>query len=368
MSSVGKYIRFQDMSYGSVGDERVYYNQRYHGAATGRWTGTGVQLLNLPRASVDDPEAEIRSFFDGSIVDSNPIKSARALIRPMIKAPNGKALVVADYESIEYVLLEWFAGNEPALKRFSGGFDQYIDQAAAMYGVPYEQVTKMQRQHAKAVILGCGYGQGANKFISTADRQWGMKIDEATAGFMVKGYRKEHERVVRMWYDLQRAAVFSLEHRGTPVPAYKCIFQVVKDKRGGVEWLTIMLPSGRKLYYRSPFIEVGPRGAGVSHYGFSQTIKKWVVQQLIPGRITENIVQGAARDLLVNGMKECVKEGLNIIWTCYDEVICEENDYGDDYCNIRLDFLSQCMCRSPEWSSGLPLRASGYWGQRYKKA
>ena len=362
LSSIGKYVRFEEMSYNG----RAYYNQRYYGAATGRWTGAGIQLLNLPRAKVEDPEAEILKFFDGSIVDDNPIKSARALIRPMIKAPEGKVFIVADYEAIEYVLLEWFAGNTTALDRFAEGFDQYIDQATAMYHVPYEQVSSEQRRSGKIVVLGCGFGQGANKLVITAKTQWGLVIDEQEAGFMVQGYRRQHALVVQMWYAIFNYVVKAIEQKGKVISAYRCNFQVVKDHTG-CEWLTIQLPSGRKLYYREPFVEPGPRGMTIAHYGFNQTIKKWVVQYLIPGRIVENIVQASARDVLVHAMRNLDKEGANIIWTVYDEVICEHDDEGEEGNQEQLDELRRIMCILPKWAEGLPLRASGYYAHRYRK-
>lgn len=362
MSSIGKYVRFEEMSY----DGRAYYNQRYYGAATGRWTGAGIQLLNLPRAKVDNPDAEIAKFFDGSIVDHNPIKSARALIRPMIRAPQGKRLVIADYEAIEYVLLEWFAGNTATLKRFAEGFDQYIDQSSAMYKVPYENVSSEQRRDGKVVVLGCGYGQGAIKLVITAKNQWGLIITEEDAQFMVNGYRKVHKPVVEMWYGTHKLIVSAIQSPGTKFQGWKCEFQVVRDhaKRS---WLTITLPSGRRLYYCEPFLEPGARGFNICHWGFSQVIKKWCVQQLIPGRIVENIVQAAARDILINGMRIAKEQQFNIIWTVYDEVICEEHDLGETGNDARLSQLSAALCQLPEWAAGLPLRAKGFHTERYRK-
>ena len=362
MSSIGKYIRFEEMSY----EGRAYYNQRYYGAATGRWTGAGIQLLNLPRAKVDDPEAEIARFFNGDIVNDNPIKSARALIRPMIKAPEGKVLVVSDYDAIEYVLLEWFAGNGATLKRFAEGFDQYIDFASGMYKVPYDAVSAEQRRAGKIIILGCGFGQWAPKLVITAKTQWGLDITEEEALFWVKTYRKEHHLAVSMWYGCHKLIVDAIQAPGKEFNGWKCKFQVVKD-RNRVPWLTITLPSGRRLYYREPFLEPGARGLTICHWGFNQVTKQWGVKYLIPGRIAENIVQATARDILTHGMKHLHNEQFNVIWTVYDEVICEEDDRGPEGNNQRLQQLSDTMCRLPKWAAGVPLKSGGYWSYRYKK-
>ncbi len=361
MSSIGKYIRFEEMSY----EGRAYYNQWYYGAHTGRWTGTGIQLLNLPRAKVSDPEAEIEAFFDGSIVERNPIKSARALIRPMIAPKKGKVLIVADYSAIEYVLLEWFAENQKGLDRFAAGYDQYVDQASAMYKVPYSDVSDDQRRSGKIVVLGCGYGQGANKLVITASTQWGLKISEEEASFMVQGYRKEHRLAVKLWYELLDGCITAIKDKGSKPVRGKCSFQVSKD-RTGVEWLIVTLPSRRKLYYRQPFLEPGPRGLTPSYWGFNRVIKQWCVQYIIPGRITENVVQAAARDILVDCLRR-INSDFNVIWTVYDEIICEEDDEGEGGNTALLESLCHAMSQPPDWCKGLPLRAEGYFSYRYKK-
>lgn len=384
LSSIGKYVRFEDMEY----EGRCYDNQLYYGAHTGRWAGRGVQLLNLPRAYIDDiparekfkdrliteaeyeaakdvaVEQEINRYFDGSIVDDNPVKSARALIRPMVKAPAGKLIAAADYSSIEYVILEWFAGDEEKLDRFANGKDQYVDQAAAMYNVNEEHVTPAQRQAGKVVILACGYGQGAKKLVSTASTQWGMDITFEEADYMVKGYRSVHAPVVNMWYRLKDAAIAAIQHPGSTFKTHKVNFRVVKD-RVGTRWLAMTLPSGRAMYYNNPFLDEDKFGLIPCHWGYHQTSKSWLRMKLIPGRITENVVQATARDILVYGMKMIEKHvGPIIIWSIYDEVVCEISDETPDY---TLAKICDCLCLKEDWAKGIPLRAEGFYGPRYKK-
>ena len=372
LSSIGKYIRMQDMSV----DGRIFYNQRYYGAHTGRWTGSGVQLLNLPRAAIGSNakteeervalvEDEIAKYFDGRIVDDNPIKSARALIRPMIKAEDGKLICAADYSSVEYVGLEWFAGNYEALERFDKGFNPYIDLGSFIGKVPYDSIDKKNKlyQLGKVGILLCGYGGGALRLLDSAEKQYGTKLDELEASSIVNGYRKLHDKVVKMWYAYARAAVESVERPGKEVELYHVSFKVVTD-HVNTKWLTIRLPSGRRLFYNRPFIEMGSRGPEVCHYGFDQKIKKWHIMRMIPGRIAENIVQAAMRDVLINGMRHCKNEGLDIIWTCYDEVVCE---VPEDRAQEHYDLLVDCMTRLEDWAKEMPIKADGFFGKRYKK-
>ena len=361
LSSIGKYVRFEEMNYAG----RIYDNQRYYGAHTGRWTGGGVQLLNLPRASVNDPDAEIARYFDGSIVDDgrNPVKSARALIRPMIKAPEGKVMTAADYSAIEYVMLEWFAGDQAKLDRFASGADQYKDQAVAMYGINYDAVTDEQRRGGKVVVLACGYQQGANKLVVTADKQFGIKLTFEEADFLVRGYRKNHAAVVSMWYALSKAALGAVQQPGVPFATHKVVFKVVTD-RVGTPWLSLTLPSGRVMYYNRPFVGEGKFGPVPCHWGFHQTSQNWLRMELIPGRITENIVQAAARDILVHGMLTAEAHGFQIGISIYDEVVCEIEDRDHEE---QLALLCKCLCATQPWSAGIPLRAEGFVGKRYKK-
>jgi len=323
-----------------------------------------VQLLNLPRAAVENPESEIQRFFDGTIVDDNPVKSARALIRPMIKASPGKVIAAADYSSIEYVVLEWFAGDQLKLDRFAAGADQYIDQAAAMYGIREDLVSKPQRQAGKVVVLGCGYGQGARKLMVTADKQWGMKLTLEEAEFLVHGYRKLHRPVTNMWYRLKDAALNAIQQPGVAFETHKVSFRVVRD-RVKTPWLMMTLPTGRAMYYNRPYVDEDQFGLIPCHWGFHQVSKNWIRMKLIPGRITENVVQATARDILVYGMKQIEKHmGPVIIWSVYDEVVCELEDRDHEE---QLQQLCDCMCISEPWAKGIPLKADGFVGPRYKK-
>jgi DNA polymerase len=74
----------------------------------------------------------------------------------------------------------------------------------------------------------------------------------------------------------------------------------------------------------------------------------------------ENSVQAIARDLLVNGMFELEAAGYPLVLTVHDEVVMEV-DSGD------LDEAAALMCRLPEWAKGLPVKAEGWVGVRYRK-
>lgn len=360
LSSIGKYKRIMSMEHNG----RMHDNSRYYGAHTGRITGMGFQLLNLPRASVKDVESEIAAYFDFSICERNPVKSARALIRSMIKAPEGKYILAADYSAIEYILLVWLAEDYVAVQRFAQKFDQYIDMAAEIYNTTYEQVVKDQRQTGKVGILGCGYGMGAQKLISYAERI-GVILSMSEAQAIVQAYRTKYHLVVKMWYALMKCAMNALRNEGYTFTTNRVQFKVVID-RNNHRWLQMLLPSGRAMYYYDPKIAPGLYGDTLSYMGMNQTTKTYMRQYSTPGKLTENVIQALGRDILYDGKFKCRENGLTIIGSIYDEVICEESFDHDP--EERLALLETSMCHVEPWAEGLPLRAEGWYGPRYKKA
>lgn len=356
LSSLGKYKRILNEEYHG----RMYYNSRYYGAHTGRITGMGLQLLNLPRASVQDPEAEIGKFFDLSILYDNPVLSARALVRPMVKASPGNVIIAADYSSIEYILLMYLCEDEAAVKRFADGLDQYKDLASHMYHVPYNEINKNQRQMGKMGILGCGYGLGAEGFIRYADK-WGVKLDFKTANETVQGFRGMYKNTPLMWRRANECAINACEFPGRTFETNRTTFKVVYD-RNKRKWLALGLPSGRTMYYYEPAIEDGKFGPNVTSWSVNQTTKTWCKKFMSPGKWTENIVQALGRDLLYYGKFKLEEAGYPIIFSVYDEVVAEVDEKRAD-----LKEFEELMSSVPEWAKGLPLRADGYINNRYKK-
>lgn len=360
-SSTAKYIKLELM----VHDGRVHGNLQYYGAmGTGRWAGRGFQLQNLPRASVPNPEEMIEKFITFQPV-MDPVKVAMALIRPMICAKPGKSLIVSDYSSIENRLLVWYAGDQKALDDFSMGVDQYRNMAAFLFQVPVDKVTKDQRLIGKIIILGCGYVMGATRFQQTA-LDWGVKLSLHEAQAAVDAYRALFPLVVRMWYALKRSMMSAIRSPGTLQETRGVTFRVVMDRNRNV-WLAMTLRSGRVLYYKDPHISEGKYGENPAHWGVDPYTKKWSPLELSPGRITENIMQATARDVMAQGVDnvDIYMPEVDLLGTVHDEAIGEI-----DECNINENTLArfnQQLCNMPSWADGLPLEAEGYIEKRYRK-
>ena len=78
------------------------------------------------------------------------------------------------------------------------------------------------------------------------------------------------------------------------------------------------------------------------------------------GKLTENIVQAVARDILVHSMKVLTDEGFDIVATVHDEVIIEGRD-------LNLECVESLMTSVPWWCEGLPLTAEGFKARRFRK-
>ena len=116
-------------------DGRIHTTFQNLVTATGRLSSTEPNLQNIPVRT--DLGAEIRKMF--------------------VPKP-GCVLVDADYSQIELRVLAHIAGDETMANAFRTGMDIHTVTASQVFGVEPEQVTPLQRRHAKAVNFGIVYG------------------------------------------------------------------------------------------------------------------------------------------------------------------------------------------------------------------
>jgi DNA polymerase len=122
----------------------------------------------------------------------------------------------------------------------------------------------------------------------------------------------------------------------------------------------MVLPSGRYLCYPNPWIDDDGK---LSYEGINLYTRKWERLHTYGGKLIENATQGGARDVLAHNMAEAEAAGYEIVLTCHDELVTETPDSGQ----FTVDRLSSIMTTVPPWATGLPLAASGWEGQRYRK-
>jgi len=354
-SSVAKYTAMLDRV---SADGRVRGNLMYHGASTGRWSGSGVQLQNLPRATVKDWDAA-----EATLLPVGPETSGilSQMVRGTIVAEPGSRLIWADYAAIEARGVAWLAGQDDLVDLFARGGKVYEAMAASIYGVDPSEIGKdsVERFLGKTVILGCGYSMGAVRF-RQACAAMGVHISEELAERAVRTYRTLYPQIPLLWRRLEDAAIAAVRRPCNDTTYGKVMFRCEKD------WLMVRLPSGRKLFYREPRVveQAGPFGVkpALAYMAVSSFTRKWQQERTFGGKLTENIVQGICRDLIAGAMLALEPRGYPVIASVHDEVICEvPNAWGSQ------EEMVEIMCQVPDWAKGFPVAAEAKEGLRYGK-
>ena len=370
-------------------DERCHGLFVYHGAGTGRWAGAGVQPQNLPRPAgkknlvdatmfgkddevyADELDAKMLASGDIDLVRmfwKDPMVLSADLIRTMFMAPEGKEFVCADFSAVEGRGLAWLAGQTNKLEAYVGGLDAYKVAASGIFKIPYEAVDGGgkgdQRQIGKTAELACGYGGGYSALLRFGADKLGIDEEEGTA--IVKAWREANNKIVEFWYALTRASVDAMRSPGERFYAGKYIsFQ----KRG--KFLTMRLPSGRDLYYPFPKLEdVEMPWSTEAKPAFKKVVtamtqnmaKQWVREPLSHVKLSENATQATCRDLLVNAMCNVTEAGYDVVMHIHDEIVAEIDEGKGN-----LAEFESLMTKLPEWAKGLPLKAEGWIGKRYRK-
>ena len=342
---------------------------QYHGATTGRWTGRGVQLHNLPRAKTKDPEGEIKRIKSGQIKPEEIFPLAKCLIRPMIKAQADESLIVFDYSGIEQQLLAWGA-QDPSVKLLENPeYDPYKDMASFYYNKPLADIKPEERQFGKVLVLGCGYGMSGNRLKETAVT-YGLNVTKEEANAGVSAWRAKNAIIVTWWRAMQKAAMHAIKTSNL----VSCTYYKFKTFTvNNIRWLAMQLPSGKSIYYMEPRIEKrkipGYESSElrntIVHSGSNPYTKKWDTLVLSPGRLVENAIQATAREVLAQGKINVYKRCDKSVIRCsvHDEVICSAKtvDAETEFHNIAFN-----LC-AISWLTGTKLRVKGYITQRYRK-
>lgn len=380
-SSTAKLAQFRRRT---AADGRMRENLMYHGAGTGRWSGKGVQLQNLPRPTLSqthiDQAVRLICDTDKSIEERyafleffyGPVPAAiSSCLRACITATDkDHRLVVADYSNIEGRVNAHCAGQLDLVALFAEDGPVYETMAAKIFNIPVEDVHKgsEERSVGKAAFLGCGYQMGGNKFHSTC-QDAGIDISEDMAAFTVKAYREANPKIKDFWYGMERAAIDAMHEPGSVTEFRDFKFHLTPDK----SFLVMVLPCKRRLYYPNPQLKktTTPWGAEkdqVTYAGTDPYTRQWVRLDTYGGKLVENAVQATARDLLAEAMIRVDRAGLEIVLTVHDEIVC---DVPADRCDgdyaAALAELEQIMCEVPVWAEGCPVAAEGYHYDRFKK-
>lgn len=377
-------------------DDRLRHSFQYGGAArTLRWAGRGPQPHNLthtPKQLKPDDERpddweklesaartiENGDYSDMSLLFNEPMIALAGSVRSSFQAPAGYELRMCDLKAIENAVLAWLSGCERMLNVFHEKLDPYKSFGAALYNKPYAEITGAERQICKSAVLGCGFQLGGGEFkkgkrtgLWGYAENMGVDIPREEAHRHVKVFRSTYHEIPTFWYNLDDAARAAIAGRPTTVNG-KIHFEMDGP------YLTVRLPSGRKLFYYKPKIvlkefEGKDKITGepviftrwvVSFMGKNQLTHQWGRAYTSGGKWTENVVQATARDILAHGMRRCHEYGFTLVGSVHDELIAIARE-GDN--RFTVEAMRSCMIEGIKWTNGLPLDASGYAARIYRK-
>ena len=354
-------------------DGRVRGLLQFYGAnRTGRWAGRLVQVQNLPR-TYTEPLELARDLVKGRKLDAlkwiygSVPDTLSQLIRTAFIAAPGNVLIDADFSAIEARVISWLAGEEWRLEVFRTHGKIYEASASQMFGVPIDLIKKGNpeyalRQKGKVAELALGYQGGTGALINMGALDMG--IPEEDLPDIVRRWRDANKRIRDLWYKVDAAAV-QVTTQGGSVGVSSIILAHEWDATQGTDYMTITLPSGRKLFYNAPQIGVNRWGRPSITYMGVNDKNKWERIETYGGKLVENCVQAIARDCLAQAIEHLEAAGLPVIFHIHDEVVIDIRPFADN--EAMLAKTVEIMSRPVPWAPGLPLGADGWVGKFFKK-
>jgi DNA polymerase bacteriophage-type len=348
-------------------DDRVRGAFRFHGAATGRWSGEGFQPQNLKKPKVEDVDAAIAAVATGNYAHvkekyERPLAVVGDCTRSMITAAPGHVLIGADFSSIESRVLAWVAGEQwklDAYRRYDATNDPadepYRVTAASIFHIAPDTVTKEQRGVGKTCDLALGFQGGLKAFRKfEPDRFTDKEIEKFKSE-----WRDAHPHIRQFWRDVDRAAWAAVRQRGRIVQCGRVFFRCTGT------FLQLKLASGRKLSYPFPRIEIEDAWHQAVVFTDNASGQFKDVRHgngAYGGLWTENIVSGIARDVLGEAMLCIETADYPITLHVHDEIVAEvPTGFGS------TDEFTQLMTHKPAWALDLPIAANAWSGLRYCK-
>lgn len=397
----------------------AYETLVYYGAtATGRWSGAGWQVQNLPsRGAVGWQMAEwyVHHLLGHSprdtqemmdlLEDGSSIEVLSMCLRSAIRAREGYDIVCADYSNIEGRFGAWLGGELWKLAAFRAfddgtGHDLYKIAAAGILGVTPEDVTKALRNAlGKVSELALQFQGGVGAFLAMAKvyrveiaDYWGIiqeslpahiiaeahdawdtfgkrsGIDRITwlaAEAVKRAWREKHPGIVQTWRDCEDAAIQAIRNPNTPVTICEGKLSFLARTIMGRPFLLMRLPSGRCIYYANVALrdKKTPWGAVKPQVVFDKVEGGRVVRSsTYGGDMFQSAVQGGARDIMAQGWLNVEEAGYLPLFSVHDELASE---YAEG--QAKLKEYERLLCHQDEWAQDIPITAEGYIAKRFRK-
>lgn len=367
----------------------------YYGAHTGRWSGRGMQVQNLPKPKDGVPvwkliclyrktgKLELRAVkrileMEAARLEKAGRKlkylpsaddAASALIRCLlIPMEAGEVLLAADLAAIEVRVLAWLAGEEELLRSFFTGTDPYIGFCKKVTGRVITKKDK-ERDMWKAGVLGLGFQLGNEARVTAYVATYGIDLADYgfTAAGFVDAYRSAYPKIAGevagewngrkyrrggFWADLNEAAIL------TTSTGQETTVGRIKFRRH-MGNLYCVLPSGRSIIYRNARI-VSEFKWGKDRDGVVYSSPRWKSVRLHGGILAENIVQATASDFIRHAIVLMTRAGFKVVLHVHDEIVASAR-------RDRLPEFMKLVTTLPPWADGFPLGAEGGAIPRYAK-
>lgn len=351
-------------------DGRIRGTLQFYGATrTGRWAGRLLQVQNLPRTYLKHQD-EVRALIKArnlpalEMIYGDVSDLLSQMIRTALIPEPGAVFIDADFSAIEARLIAWEAGEEWVLDVFRTTGKIYETTAAKMFGIPVETIRKgnpnySYRQRGKVATLALGYqgGVGAMRRMDTSGALKDLPDEEIKD--MVTRWRQQNPRIVQLWRTMEHAAKFAINSKRGCLAIPGVTFRMEASTTCPFPFLTMSLPSGRKLYYADPRVT----DDGHIHYR-EQTNQGWQDSETYGGKLTENLTQAIGRDCLEFALDNLKQAGYRVVFHIHDEVVIERHT---DTPEADLEEVRRIMSKPAPWAKGLPLNAEGWVGEFFTK-
>jgi DNA polymerase bacteriophage-type len=361
--------KFEKILAGLDPDDRLRGLFRFHAASTGRWSSVRVQVHNLKRNTIKDPEPAIAAVLSGDIecvraLGAPPLVTVSNIIRAPICASPGRMLLGSDFSAIESRNLAWLANETRKLKAYRDfdatqdpRLEPYLTTACMLFNKPNGTFgpESSERRFGKTADLGFGFMGGVRAWRAFEPDPRNPLPDAQVEKFKA-AWRTAHPNVVRFWYALEDAAIAAVHLPGQVARCGRVAFKHIERT------LYLRLPSGRLLAYPDARIERNRDGRkGVVFQDNANG--NWLKDSLYGGKLCENVVSATARDLLSAAMIRIDAAGFEICLHVHDELVVEVPEGRAD-----LKHFTKLMTELPPWAEGLPLAAKAWTGRRYVKS
>ena len=362
-------------------DGRARFQTRYHGAATGRNTGAGIQPLNLPHTYEEhDPEQVVRdiSYRDAEFLDAvygDATTAVSKALRHFIIPDEGSRFIAADFVSVEAVILAVLSGEKWKIEAFKNKEPIYERTADLVFQLPPGTVTKdthpVERFTGKTCELACGYqgSVGAWRKFDSSDR-----FDDDEVRSIVSKWRINHPKIVNFWNDIDNKFFHVVQNGGE-----EKVGEFIRVGKAG-SFAYMEAPNRKRIWYANPSVAMAMPGwhnesedeacaLGVcdckpilqARY-MSWKAGGWRSTYTYGGKLTENACQFVSRELLREAQTRVTKAGFDVVLSIYDELLTEM-PFGVGSVSELVSIMEQPV----SWAPGWPVRADGWEGRRYKK-